>query len=67
VPQPVLILSYEAPDISELPEPVMQKIRDTKYREADVGACQPKESADGFARFRVTVLLFGGRKEGIEK
>lgn len=64
---PMLIMSYETPDISELPEPLVAKIRDSKYREADVGACQPKDSADGFARFRITVLLFGARKEAAKK
>ncbi|HXN51512.1 MAG TPA: CAP domain-containing protein [Candidatus Acidoferrum sp.] len=57
--RPTLILSYEAPDISELPEALVRKIRDGKYREAAVGACPPKESATGIARFRITVLLFG--------
>ena len=55
----MLILRYEAPDISELPEPLERQIRDNKYREAAVGACQPKERAIGIARFRITVLLFG--------
>src|SRR5260370_8424979 len=55
----MLILSYDAPAISELPEPLERQIRDGKYREAAVGACQPKQSATGIARFRITVLLFG--------
>jgi len=54
----MLILSYEAPDISELPEALDRQIRDGKYREAAVGACQPKENDTGIARFRITVLLF---------
>ncbi len=63
----MLILSYEAPDISELPEPLERQIRDGKYREAAVGACQPKESATGIARFRITVLLFSAQREAIKK
>jgi uncharacterized protein YkwD len=54
----MLILRYEASDISELPEPLERKIREGNYREAAVGTCQPKESATGIARFRITVLLF---------
>lgn len=54
----MLILSYEAPDISALPEPLARKIREGKYREAGVGACQPKKNAAGIERFRITVLLF---------
>lgn len=56
--RPMLILSYEAPDISELPEPLERQIRGGKYREAAVGACPPKNNAVGIARFRITVLLF---------
>jgi uncharacterized protein YkwD len=56
--QSMLILRYEAPDISELPEALERKIRESKYRQAAVGACRPKESATGIARFRITVLLF---------
>lgn len=59
--RPMVVLHYEAPDISKLPEPVEQKIRNSKFREAAVGACQPKDSAAGIARFRITVLLFGAR------
>jgi len=55
----MLVLYYEAPDISKLPQRVEQKIRDGKYRIASVGACQPKESGVGIARFRVTLLLSG--------
>ena len=57
----MLILRYEASDIGELPETLERQIRDGKYREAAVGACHPKESAIGIARFRITVLLFGAR------
>src|SRR4029077_5211747 len=63
----MLILRYEAPDISELPEALERTIRDGKYREAAVGACQPKESAAGIARFRITVLLFSAEREAIKK
>ena len=55
----MLILRYEAADISKLPEPVEQEIRSSKFRQAAVGACQARESAAGIARFRITVLLFG--------
>jgi len=60
-PVPMLILSFEAADLSELPEPLQRKINQTKYRQAAVGACQPKESAGGIVRFRITVLLFPTR------
>jgi hypothetical protein len=65
--RPVLILRYETPDISELPEPLERKIHDGKYRDAAVGACQPKESATKIARFRITVLLFPAPREEPKK
>src|ERR1700732_935209 len=65
-PESMLILRFEAPEISELPEPVEQKLRDSKYRDAAVGACLPKENSAGIARFRITVLMFGGRKEAVK-
>jgi uncharacterized protein YkwD len=65
--QSMLILRYEAADISELPDAVQRKIQDSKFRGAAVGACQPKENAAGIARYRITVLLLGAQKDGIEK
>jgi hypothetical protein len=52
------IVYYEAPDISRLPDQLEQKIRDHKFRKAAVGACEPRESRTGVARYRVAVLLF---------
>jgi len=57
-PRAALVFSYEAPDISELPEPLQRRIRDGKYRQAAVGACTPADNASGIPRFRITVLLF---------
>jgi cysteine-rich secretory family protein len=57
----MLILRYEAADIGKLPEPVEREIRNSKFQQAAVGACQPKDSAAGIARFRITVLLFGAQ------
>jgi hypothetical protein len=56
--KPMLIFNYEAPDISQLPEALEHKIRDSNYRQAAVGACQPMDNGTGIARFRITVLLF---------
>jgi len=57
-PGPMLVLSYDTADIGELPKSLEQKIRERKYRGAEVGACQPRGNAAGFALFRITVLLF---------
>jgi cysteine-rich secretory family protein len=56
----MLILNYEAPDISKLPEPVEDKIRGNRhrYRKAAVGACSPRDTGSAIPRFRITVVLF---------
>jgi hypothetical protein len=55
---PMLILRYEASDLSELPEMVTKRIRQYRFAEAAVGACPPKEDGTGFTRFRIVVVLF---------
>lgn len=59
-PRAMLILHYEAPDISRLPEPVEDKIRGNRHRfqKAAVGACFPKDTTSAVPRFRITVVLF---------
>ena len=52
-----LVVRYEAPDLSRLPDDLEQKIQSGRYRTAAVGACDPS-GAKGFTRFRVAVLLF---------
>ena len=52
------IMHYEVSDLSELPEQVVRKIHEKGFRKAEVGACAPKENSAGFARFRITVVLF---------
>ncbi len=55
--RPALVVRYEAADLSRLPDDLEQKIQSGRYRAAAVGACAAG-SAQGFARFRVAVLLF---------
>lgn len=52
-----LVMRYEAPDLSRLPDDLEQRIQSGRYRAAAVGACEPSGST-GFTRFRVAVLLF---------
>jgi len=52
-----LVVRYEAPDLSRLPDHLEQKIQSGHYRGAAVGACAAGGST-GFTRFRVAVLLF---------
>lgn len=56
--QKMAIFRYEAPEISKLPEEMERKIRDGQYRQAAVGACEPKNKGSAIARFRLSVLLY---------
>ncbi|HEY4817987.1 MAG TPA: CAP domain-containing protein [Candidatus Acidoferrum sp.] len=54
----MLIVYFEVPDVSRVPEQLEQRIRDGKFQRAAVGACQPRESGTAVARYRIAVLLF---------
>jgi hypothetical protein len=57
VTRPALIARYETANLNELPAELEQKIQSGLYRAAAVGAC-PMDGAGGFARFRMTILLY---------
>jgi uncharacterized protein YkwD len=54
--RPGLVVRYEVPDLSRLPNDLEQKIQSGRYRAAAVGACD--SGTRGFTRFRIAVLLF---------
>ena len=55
---PMLILRYESPDLTALPEMLTKRIQEHRFGQAEVGACPPKEDGSGFTRFRIVVVLF---------
>lgn len=55
--QPGMILRFETSDLSQLPEMVVQEIKGSDYRSAEVGACAPA-SGQQFTRFKLAILLF---------
>lgn len=54
----MVIVQFEAPDISKLPEQLERAIRQNNYGKAAVGACKAKDAGTRVARFRIAVLLF---------
>lgn len=52
------ILRYEAADLGGLPEQLDRSLRNSRYRQAAVGACQDAAAENGIPRFRVVILLF---------
>jgi len=57
-PRPGLIARYESGNLSRLPENLEQKISNRRFHTAAVGACEPSSGSQGFARFRVAILLY---------
>ncbi len=55
--RPALVARYETTNLNDLPAELEQKIQSGLYRAAAVGAC-PADGASGFARFRITILLY---------
>ena len=52
------VLSFETPDLSRLPAQLDSSLRNTRYRQAAVGACSGATNENGIPRFRVVILLF---------
>jgi len=57
-PRPGLIARYESGNLNRLPENLEQKISSGRFHTASVGACEPSSGSEGFARFRVAILLY---------
>jgi hypothetical protein len=51
------LVRYETPNLDKLPDVLDQRLQTRKFRAATVAACTAN-SAPGFSRFRITVLLF---------
>ena len=51
------LVRYETPNLDKLPDVLDQQLQTRKFRAATVAACTAN-SAPGFSRFRVAVLLF---------
>ena len=56
-PEARLIVQWEG-DTSQLPDVLLQQLRQHRVTSAAVGACAPASQAPGFASSRVAVLLF---------
>jgi uncharacterized protein YkwD len=57
-PRPGLIARYESGNLNRLPENLEQRISSGRFHTASVGACEPNSGSEGFARFRVAILLY---------
>jgi uncharacterized protein YkwD len=57
-PRPGLIARYESGNLNHLPDNLEQRIGSGRFHTASVGACEPSSGSQGFARFRVAILLY---------
>jgi hypothetical protein len=54
--QPSFLMRWENPDLTQLPQPLMDRLG--QYRQAAVGSCAPQEVEGAFTTYRVAVLLY---------
>lgn len=51
------VMRWQTPDLSQLPQPLRQKIAQSRYRHADVASCPAQNDEGGFTVYRLAVLL----------
>jgi uncharacterized protein YkwD len=57
-PQPMFVMRWTDPDLSRLPQALVDKLRTGNYRQAAVGSCPAQDLGGPFTAYRLAVLLF---------
>jgi Cysteine-rich secretory protein family len=57
-PKPWFIMRWEGTDLGRLPEVLEEKIATGKYHKAAVGACDSGNPGQGFATYKLAVMLY---------
>lgn len=55
---PHLLMRWQNPDLTQLPQPLVDQLVTGRYRKASVGSCPPQDVYGAFTTYRVAVLLF---------
>lgn len=55
---PKLVIQWDDPDISRLPDSVLHQLDNTKYTSAAVGACSARQSNPQFTTYHIVILLY---------
>jgi hypothetical protein len=55
---PKLVIQWDSPDITQLPDTLLQQLSKTKYTTAAVGACPGNQPNQQFTTYHVAVLLY---------
>jgi hypothetical protein len=56
--QPGFLMRWQNPDLTQLPQALMNQIASGRYRKATVGSCPPQNVEGAFTTYRVAVLLY---------
>jgi len=56
---PGFLIRWQNPDVTQLPQPLLQKVASGEYRQASVGSCPPQNVEGDFTLYRVAVFLYG--------
>ena len=55
---PRLVIQWDGPDITHLPDSVLKELAKTRYTSAAVGACPGEQSNPNFTTYHIAVLLY---------
>lgn len=55
---PSFLFRWQGPDVTRLPEPMLEQLAVGRYRKAAVGSCSPRDVNGAFTVYRVAVLLY---------
>lgn len=54
----ILAMQWDGPDLTQLPNSLLQQMPQAREHTASVGACPSKRTAEGFTTYRIAVLLY---------
>jgi hypothetical protein len=58
ISQPGMFMRWQNPDVTQLPQPLVDQLRSGRYRKAAVGSCPPQDVEGSFTIYRVAVALY---------
>jgi hypothetical protein len=53
-----MFMRWQNPDVTQLPQPLVDQLRSGRYRKAAVGSCPPQDVEGSFTIYRVAVALY---------
>ncbi|MGA3161227.1 MAG: CAP domain-containing protein [Terracidiphilus sp.] len=57
-PQPRFVMRWEDAQLTQLPQPLVDKLTMRQYHQASVGSCSPQGEEGSFTAYRIAVLLY---------